>query len=87
MSVSDPFGGLKKGKVFQYLQKCFAMGAHQIDTKDGGAGLGLYKIFKATNAFIINVNPNVRTEVMAIFDLNLRSQKRKGSLHYFEYSE
>ena len=83
VSVRDPFGRFKKETLFRYLQKCFAMGANQIDTKDGGAGLGLYKIYKATNSFIINVKEGECTEVMCLFDLNIRTQKRKGSLHFF----
>ena len=44
--AKDPFGLLKKEKFFEYLKKVLSRddSSKIIDTKKGGAGLGLLKI-------------------------------------------
>jgi len=86
LSVSDPFGTLTSTQILNYLKKCFAKGSDQIDDKKGGAGLGLYKIYDAVNYFIININKNIKTEIITILDLQIsmsvfRAQKK--SFHIF----
>ncbi len=86
ISVTDPFGRLERETAFRYLLKCFAKGENQIDSKAGGAGLGLYMAYLAVSAFIINVSPGRRTEVIGL--LNIRSSPRDTndrprSFHYF----
>src|SRR5690606_33329964 len=46
ISVSDPFGALKRDKLFQYLKKVLMRrdSSTLIDNKKGGAGLGIFKI-------------------------------------------
>ena len=78
LSVSDKFGRLKRETVVNYLRKCFVGGPDQIDTKDGGAGLGLYYVFESLNQFIVNIQPGKRSELIGIIDVS-------GS--YREFSE
>ncbi len=68
--VADPFGRLESHTVRQYLRKCFMQGENQIDSKQGGAGLGLYYIFQSLNHFIINVAPGARTELIGLLDIS-----------------
>jgi hypothetical protein len=87
ISVSDPFGAITWDTVQRYLAKCFS-GQRRITNidQDGGAGLGLYFCFSAVNSFIINVNPQVRSEFIGIFDLDLTPKERHSqysSLHFF----
>ncbi len=70
MSVQDNFGRLERTTVKNYLRKCFMAGEDQIDTKQGGAGLGLYYIFESLNQFIINVSRKRRTEMIGILDVS-----------------
>ncbi len=69
ISASDPFGTLKITTVLDYLAKCMRQGEDQVDTKAGGAGLGLYYIFDALSHFIINLAPGKQTEMIGIIDM------------------
>jgi len=69
ISVSDPFGSLGSGRVLDYLAKCFRRDDDQIDSKEGGAGLGLYLMFNAVSHFVINIAVGRRTEFIGIIDI------------------
>lgn len=89
ISVSDPFGALKREKLFQYLKKVLRRqdSANLIDTKKGGAGLGLFKILYSSHSLICNVKENERTEVMALIDVQHQVRdfsKMARSVHYFQ---
>ncbi len=87
VSTSDVFGRLKKDTIISYLKKCFSKGNDQIDQKAGGAGLGLYKIFKSLSFFSVNIEPNIKTEAIGILDLSftVREFKQlKRSFHFFK---
>ena len=88
ISVTDPFGALTREKLFQYLKKVIrrADSANLIDTKKGGAGLGLFKILYSSHALVCNVQPLQRTEVMALIDLQTQVRdfsKMARSVHFF----
>lgn len=68
VSVRDGFGTLERGTVLQYLHKCLHA-KQQIDTKAGGAGLGLYLMVNSATNVLFNVMPGVATEVVCSFDL------------------
>lgn len=72
VSVTDPFGALKKSTLFQYLKKVLRRqdSSNLIDTKQGGAGLGLFKILYSAHSLVCNVSPKKRTEVMALIDIH-----------------
>ncbi len=87
VSVEDPFGRLSPRKVLEYLQRCFARGDDQIESKPGGAGLGLFKIYKALHTFVINLQPGKRTEVVGILDLRRTGKEGRvapKSFHFFQ---
>ncbi|HSI05243.1 MAG: hypothetical protein ACAI38_03275 [Myxococcota bacterium] len=86
LCVADRFGRLETDTVRNYLRKCFLQGENQIDTKDGGAGLGLYYIFQSLNHFIINVARGKRTELIGLMDISGSFKdfaQRTKSLHLF----
>jgi len=86
VSVTDRFGSLRGETVASYLSKCFRRGDDQIDTKAGGAGLGLYMTFNSVTQLVVNVQVGVRTEVIALFYIRSESRgfKRSGrSLNVF----
>lgn len=68
VSVRDEFGTLERGTVLQYLHKCLHAN-QQIDSKPGGAGLGLYLMVNSATNVLFNVLPGVATEVVCTFDL------------------
>ncbi len=69
VSVRDPFGSLTVDQVLGYLTKCFRGGSDQVDTKPGGAGLGLYYVFESISHMVINVKPGRATEIVALIDV------------------
>ena len=86
VSVTDPFGNLKKDTVVSFLRKCFSKSDNMINYGEGGAGLGLYKILKSINSFIINVEEGRRTETIGIVDMSLSMKEFKAharSFHFF----
>lgn len=68
IAAIDPFGSLEPSKLQDYLAKCLAGGAAQIDDKAGGAGLGFYYIFDALSHFIVNIDPGNKTEVIGLIN-------------------
>lgn len=88
VSASDPFGALKLEKILSYLTKCF-YSEQQIGSEGGGAGLGLYMLYKLSNNFTLNVHPGKKTEFILLFKLKF-SAKRLGiqkSFHYYEVND
>lgn len=69
ISVSDPFGSLTQEHLQFYLGKCFRKGEDQVDTKAGGAGLGLYYVFECLSQFVVNIAPGQRTEMIGLIDV------------------
>ena len=65
---------------------CRSDSANLIDTKKGGAGLGLFKILYSSHALICNVDPGRKTEVIALIDIQHQVRdfsKMARSVHYF----
>ena len=86
VSVSDPFGRLEKDTVISFLKKCFAKGDDMIHYGDGGAGIGLFKILKSINSFVINIESGKKTEAIGIIDMSLSMKEFKTltrSFHFF----
>ncbi len=86
VSVSDPFGAITWHIVQQYLTHCFSGSRIAKLDENGGAGLGLYMCFTAANSFVINVQPDARSEFIGIFDLQTAQRERNrlySSLHFF----
>ena len=88
LGVRDPFGSLERDKFFSYIRKVVRRheGNKIIDTKKGGAGLGLFKILYSSHALISNSHPGHITEVISL--TNIHSQIRDfsrmtRSLHFF----
>ncbi len=83
----DPFGALTRETVINYLARCLKGGPGQILYSSGGAGLGLFRVFKSLSKFIINLCPGTMTEVIALIDLRVNMKKFKQypkSLHFFQ---
>lgn len=89
IATCDPFGALRKNKLYQYLKK--VLKRHEalsiIDTKKGGAGLGLFKILYGCHALICNVSEGKKTEIIALIDIENQIRdfgKMSRSIHFFE---
>jgi hypothetical protein len=89
VSISDPFGAITWDTLQKFLVHCFGADREKVQnlTNDtGGAGLGLYFCFASVNAFIVNVDPEKRSEFIGIFDVSASPKDRHtrySSLHFF----
>lgn len=84
MSISDPFGRLNPGHVFCGIHRGITSG--QMDTRGGGAGLGMFVIHRGAEAVFFDVARGSRTLVTAVINLqtNAKSRGSSGSVHYFQ---
>lgn len=85
LRVSDPFGRLERKHVMDGLARGLAGG--EMDQSHGGAGLGMMMCHNSAALLVFDVRRGVRTEVTAVFelDLNLREFRTQArSIHYFE---
>lgn len=83
---TDHFGALKAQTVVNYLRKCFLQDEYQIDTKQGGAGVGFYMIFQSISQLVINIEEGKKTETIGLIDIRPMykdSKKRTKSFNIF----
>lgn len=88
ISAADPFGALNRETLFQYLKKVLRRqdSVSLIDTKKGGAGLGLFKILYSCHGIVCNIDFGKKTELIALIDVRepLRDfNYMPRSVHYF----
>ncbi len=91
ISITDPFGAFLRERWFTYLRKALKRNDSEslIDTKKGGAGLGLFKMLYSSHGVVCNVSPGKATEVIIL--ISFQHQIRDfvhtpRSIHYFNTS-
>lgn len=85
VALRDPFGALARETVVAYLDRCLKQTPDR-QPGAGGAGMGLFRAYRAVSKLVVNVRPGARTEVVGLIDLrqSLREFKRQPrSLHFF----
>jgi len=85
VSVEDPFGALDRQTILDYLQSCYEGKAGTLNQSKGGAGRGLFQIMETADLVVMNVNPHLKTEVIAIINIDPNKPKtdQTTSFHYF----
>lgn len=86
VAVRDPFGSLTRETVVKYLARCLRQGPAELITETGGAGLGLYRVYRAISQLHIHIRAGVRTEMTGLLDLRHSIKEFKAhpkSLHFF----
>lgn len=88
ISTVDPFGAFEHEKWLYYTRKILRRDDtdNLIDTKKGGAGLGLFKMLYSSHGVVCNVEPGKRTEVIVLIDLRHALKdfaQMPRSIHYF----
>ncbi len=85
VSVQDPFGALKRETILQYLDSCYSGLAGELNHKKGGGGRGIYQIIEIADLVVFNINPNTMTEVIALFNVDIKATKsiKHPSFHLF----
>lgn len=87
ISIEDPFGGLDANTLFRYLEKCYSGTGSLNDgrTDKGGGGRGLHQIIENSDLVVFNIDPGLRTEVIALFNTDPKSAPvRYPNLHFFK---
>lgn len=70
LSVSDPFGSLSVETLKHHLRAAAGPLCQSVRrTGDGGAGIGIDQVIRASSRIVFNLEPGRRTEVIAFFDL------------------
>ncbi len=69
ISMTDRHGSLAVSTVRFYLSKGLRRGDDQVDDKQGGAGLGLTRIYESVDRMTVKVTRATRTEVMAMIEI------------------
>ncbi len=84
IAVEDPFGALDRETILTYIMECYSGGQTRMK-QEGGAGLGLFQIMEMSDLLVINVKPRLKTEVIALFNIDPNKPKTNSnkSLHYF----
>lgn len=72
LSVVDNFGRLSRNKVLSYLARGVEGEKLSVETKAGGAGLGLTMAFGGLHQLIYNIHENTRTEAIAGWYLRVK---------------
>jgi len=69
VSVSDPFGGLTRETLVDYLESCYKGKAGEINevTGKGGAGRGLHQIVENSDLTVFQVKSGEKTRVVSYF--------------------
>lgn len=83
VSVRDPFGGLTKDIIVNYLLSCYNGSAGSLNTGKGGAGRGLHQIIENADLTVFNVKKGLRTEVICLFNVDGQKKEAQPSFHYF----
>ena len=89
IAVTDNFGQLTRDTIRSGIERCLTSN-DPIEQKQGGAGLGLYTALGSVNQLVVNVEEGVKTEVIALWDLERRGRgtgASPGSLHVFASTE
>jgi hypothetical protein len=65
LRVRDCFGALTRPRLLEVLSRCAqGGGAIPLDESRGGAGLGLWRIFRQSSQLVLSVVPRVSTEML-----------------------
>lgn len=86
--VRDCFGALTQARLIEVLLRC-ARGANAVtlDESRGGAGLGMWRIFRQSNRVVVSVAPGASTEMLVTVPKTGVLKKNHRSWHFlFEAS-
>ena len=81
ISVTDFYGTLTEKEIFDFITK------GEITEKEGGAGIGIYLIFKFAHKLIINIEKKKYTEFLIVIERDKRFKwftSKEKSFHLFQ---
>jgi CheY-like chemotaxis protein len=72
VEVTDRFGSLDRQTILRCLSKAGGRVPHKVSMDTRGAGIGLATVYGTCNHLVFNLDPGVRTEVIALIDVRFR---------------
>lgn len=72
IEVTDNFGSLDRHTILRCIAKSAGRGADKVSMRTRGAGIGLASVYGTCNHLVFNLQPGVRTEVVALIDVRFR---------------
>jgi CheY-like chemotaxis protein len=72
VEVTDRFGSLDRKTILRCLAKAGGRTADKVSMDTRGAGIGLATVYGTCNHLVFNLDPGVRTEVIALIDVRFR---------------
>jgi hypothetical protein len=81
VAVRDLFGSLDTQRMLEHLAKCVEMKHAEVSRGPGGAGVGLYVTYRSVDHLIINLEPGVATEFVALIDVSLPYREHVRNAH------
>ena len=91
LQVTDPFGRLTRDHVLASIdrgrQARKGSGSDVVDRSQGGAGLGLWRVYASSAVTIVDIIPGRATTVTAVFDIDVGPRDARTmppSLHLFD---
>jgi hypothetical protein len=64
LSVTDPFGTFNRGKLLEHLTRCSGQDMLQVRQGVGGAGIGIYMIYRLASQLLFQFSPGIQTTVL-----------------------
>jgi hypothetical protein len=84
LRVRDAYGSLRRERLLQVLARCASQEGHLgIDSSRGGAGLGMWRVFKGASLVAVSVVRGYFTEVLVMVPLKRPQVAGGRSTHLF----
>ncbi len=72
IEVTDGYGSLDRQTILRCVAKAAGRTAEKVSMRTRGAGIGLASVYGTCNHLVFNLQPGVRTEVIALLDVRFR---------------
>ncbi len=83
LEVTDLFGSLDRRQILRCLAKAAGRTTEKVSMRTRGAGIGLATVYGTCNHLVFNLEPGVRTEVIALIDVRFRPAELSNAMCSF----
>jgi CheY-like chemotaxis protein/anti-sigma regulatory factor (Ser/Thr protein kinase) len=83
IEVTDRFGSLDRKTILRCLAKAGGREPEKVSMATRGAGIGLATVYGTCNHLVFNLEPGVRTEVVALIDVRFRPSELTNAVCSF----
>ncbi len=83
VEVTDRYGSLDRKTILRCLAKSAGRTPEKVSMRTRGAGIGLASVYGTCNHLVFNLEPGVRTEVIALIDVRFRPAELSNAVCSF----